>query len=280
MQSRGTESGFIFTLARTAEENISRGYYRDLDASAAEGLGRRSLRDSIRGSKLTPVLAEIKFTSPAEGKLRKPGDVGKIAKAYERGGVSGISVLTEPRHFEGDIRYLPLVKRSVRVPVLMKDIIIDPEQIDAGARMGADAILFIAAIFMNRLSHASLDEMFKRARENGLEVLFEAHTMNEFNFALESEADVVGINNRDLDTLEVSLATSKAILAASRERREALKVSGRDKPIVSESGITSRRDILELREMGADAFLVGSALMKSSDLQSKVASLTGKGADR
>ena len=140
----------------------------------------------------------------------------KIARAYERGGVSGISVLTEPRHFEGDIRYLPLVKKSVKVPVLMKDIIIDPVQIDAGAEMGADAVLFIAAIFMNRLAKVSLEEMFSRARSRGLEVLFEAHTENEFMFALESEADVVGINNRNLDTLEVSLETSKSLLARAR----------------------------------------------------------------
>lgn len=276
MQSRKPESSFIFTLARTAEQNISDGYYRDLDASPAKGLEHRSLRESIRRSKLTPVLAEIKFTSPAEGKLRKHGDVSTIARAYERGGVCGISVLTEPKHFEGDIRYLPIVKRSVKVPVLMKDVIIDPQQIDAGAKMGADAVLFIAAIFMNRLSRASLGEMFKRARERGLEVLFEAHTENEFNFALESEADVVGINNRDLDTLEVSLATSKALLAMSREKREALRVSRREKPVISESGITSRHQILELAEMGADGFLVGSALMRSTDLEAKVASLTGK----
>ena len=84
---------------------------------------RRSLKGSIRQSSVTPLLAEIKFTSPAEGKLRPAGDVKKIARAYERGGVAGISVLTEPKHFDGDIRYLQLVKRSVKVPVLMKDII-------------------------------------------------------------------------------------------------------------------------------------------------------------
>jgi indole-3-glycerol phosphate synthase len=276
MQSRKSETNFIFTLARSAVQNIAEGYYRDLGKEAPRKPSHRSLKDSIVNSKLTPLLAEIKFTSPAEGKLRPRGDVKKIARAYERGGVSGISVLTEPRHFEGDIRYLPLVKRSVKVPVLMKDIVIDPVQIDAAADMGADAVLFIAAIFMNRLSTVGLEEMFSTARGRGLEVLFEAHTENEFLFSLESEADVVGINNRDLDTLEVSLDTTKNLLAKCRENRERLRMLGKDKPVISESGINTRREIEELAALGADGFLVGSALMRSSDLEAKVRSLTGK----
>ena len=275
MQSRRNESSFIFTLARSAAQSIAEGYYRDLGKQPAERPPHRSLKDSILSSKLTPLIAEIKFTSPAEGKLRPAGDVKKIARSYERGGVAGISVLTEPKHFDGDIRYLPLVKKSVKVPVLMKDIIIDPVQIDAGAEMGADAVLFIAAIFMNRLARVSLEEMFSRARSRGLEVLFEAHTEKEYMFALESEADVVGINNRNLDTLEVSLGTSKSLLAMGRERRERLRMMGKDKLVISESGINTRREIDELRELGADGFLIGSAFMKSTDLEAKVRSLTG-----
>jgi indole-3-glycerol phosphate synthase len=276
MQSRKNETNFIFTLARSAAKNIAEGYYRDLVKEKPRRPSHRSLKDAILKSKLTPLLAEIKFTSPAEGKLRPRGDVKKIARAYERGGVAGISVLTEPKHFEGDIRYLPLVKKSVKVPVLMKDIIIDPVQIDAAADMGADAVLFIAAIFMNRLSNASLEDMFAKARSRGLEVLFEVHTENEFLFSLESEADLVGINNRNLDTLEVSLETTKSLLAKGRETRERLKIAGKDKPIISESGINTRREIDELAGLGADGFLVGSAFMRSPDLEAKVRSLTGK----
>lgn len=275
MQSRKSEANFIFTLARSAAENIARGYYRDLGELPARRPTHRSLKGSILGSKLTPLLAEIKFTSPAEGKLRPAGDVKKIARAYERGGVSGISVLTEPRHFDGDIRYIPLVKRAVSVPVLMKDIMIDPLQIDAGADAGADAVLFIAAIFMNRLSNAGIDEMFSRARRRGLEVLLEAHTEREYEFALESDADLVGINNRNLDTLEVSLDVSKTLLEGGREMREHLRAVGRDKPVISESGISARREMDELRGLGADGFLIGSALMKSANLEAKVRSLTG-----
>jgi len=263
-------------LADSAALSISEGYYRRRDKEIKSRGVRLSLKDSIAAAKFTPLLAEIKFTSPAEGKLRPKGDVKKIARAYERAGVCGISVLTEPRHFEGDIRYLPMVKGSVKVPVLMKDIVIDPIQIDAGADMGADAVLFIAAIFMNGLAKASLDEMFAKARSRGLEVLFETHTENEFMFALETEADVVGINNRNLDTLEVSLEPSKRLLARGREEREWLRVMGKDKPVISESGITTRHEIEELSELGADGFLVGSAFMKSGDIEAKVRSLTGK----
>jgi indole-3-glycerol phosphate synthase len=274
-QERKDETSFIFTLARSAAQNIAEGYYRDL-GDVPEERQHRSLKKAILRSKLVPLVAEIKFTSPAEGKLREVGDVASIAGAYERGGVAGISVLTEPRHFDGDIKYVPLVKRSVKVPVLMKDIVIDPVQVDAGVRVGADAILFIAAIFMNRLANASLEQMLDRAHAGGLEVLFEAHTENEYLFALESGADIIGINNRDLGTLEVSLETSRRLLARGREERVGLRIAGRDAPVISESGITNRRDIDELRALGADGFLVGSALMKSADLEREVRSLTGK----
>ncbi len=276
MQSRKSEANFIFTLARSAAQNIAEGYYRDLGKKVTGRPARRSMSESIARSRLVPLIAEIKFASPAEGKLRPAGDVKGIARAYERGGVSGISVLTEPKHFEGDIRYLPLVKKSVKVPVLMKDIIIDPVQIDAGADMGADAVLFIAAIFMNRLANTSLEEMFLRARSRGLEVLFEAHTEDEYIFALESEADVVGINNRNLDNLEVSLETSKRLLAKGRRERERLRRAGKDKPVISESGITTRQEMDELKALGADGFLIGSVLMKSDDIEAKVRSLTGR----
>jgi len=275
MQSGRNESNFIFTLARSAAQSIAEGYYSDLGEKRGAALEHRSLKDSIMGSKRTPLIAEIKFTSPAEGKLRPAGDVKKIATAYERGGVSGISVLTEPKHFDGDIRYLPLVKKAVKVPVLMKDVIIDPVQIDAGAKMGADAVLFIAAIFANGLAKLSLEEMLSRAHGRGLEVLYEAHTEKEYMLALESEADVVGINNRNLDNLEVSIATSRVLLAAGRGVRERLRTTGRDKPVISESGIKTRREIDELRRLGADGFLIGSAFMKSPDLEEKVRSLTG-----
>ena len=214
-QKEADETNFIFKLAESAARSIDEGYYREL-GDKPKPQAQRSLKAAILASKYVPLIAEIKFTSPAEGKLRSPGDVKGIARAYERGGVAGISVLTEPKHFDGDIEYLPLVKKSVEVPVMMKDIIIDPVQVDAGAEMGADAVLLIAAIFMNRLARASLEDMCVLAHGRGMEVMLEAHTKNEYLFALESGADVIGINNRNLDTLEVSLETSKKLLAWER----------------------------------------------------------------
>jgi len=258
---RSTSENFIFKLAKAAEQNIADGYYE------VEGhhFAHKSLKGSILGSKHTPVIAEIKFTSPAEGTLRKVGDVRAIAQAYERGGVSGISVLTEPRHFDGDIEYLPLVKGAATVPVLMKDIVIDPLQIDAGAKIGADAILLIVSIFTHDLAREGLDAMLSHAHSRGLEVLLEAHTEGEYRQALAAGADVVGINNRDLETLEVSLETSKRLL----------RMGPHETAVISESGIESREQILELTSFGASGFLVGSALMKSRDLETKVRALTG-----
>ena len=256
-----TSESFIFKLAKAAESNIADGYYE----VKSHDLPRRSLKGSILRSKHTPLIAEIKFTSPAEGRLRSVGDVRAIARAYERGGVSGISVLTEPKYFDGDIGYLPLVKQASKVPVLMKDIMIDPLQIDAGAKMGADAILLIVSIFAHKLARASLDEMLSYAHSRGLEVLLEAHTEKEYEVALGAGADVVGINNRNLGSLKVSLETSKRLL----------KRGPHGTPVISESGIQNRDQILELSSLGANGFLVGSALMRSRDLELKVKALTG-----
>src|ERR1035437_1877583 len=109
-QDKKDETNFIFTLAQSAAASIAEGYYRDL-GEKPEPQAQRSLKEALLGSKYIPLIAEIKFTSPAEGTLRSTRDVKSIARAYEHGGVSGISVLTEPKHFDGDIRYIPLVKK-------------------------------------------------------------------------------------------------------------------------------------------------------------------------
>jgi indole-3-glycerol phosphate synthase len=260
---RQSAESFVAELARSARATISEGYYEVEDAK----LPRRSMRDALRLSKGTPVIAEVKFRSPSEGSLRSHSEVGKIAEAYERGGVSGISVLTEPKHFEGRIEYVSEVKRSVSVPVLMKDIFIDPVQVDAADRVGADVILLMASIYAKGHSTSSLDHMIEYAHKKRLEVLMEAHTEEEFRLSLETGADIVGINNRDLDTLEVSLETSRSLLRKNYDKRS--------KPVICESGISKRAEILELSSLGADGFLVGSAIMKSKDIEQTVRSLTG-----
>jgi len=255
---------FVAKLAAAARRTIAEGYYRAADGSK---LPRRSMRQALARSRGTPVIGEVKFRSPAEGPLRSQGEVGKIAGAYQRGGVVGISVLTEPKHFEGRLEYVGEVKRATSVPVLMKDIVINTVQIDAAERVGADAILLMASIFAAGFGAASLERMVEYAHERRLEVLLEAHTDEEFRASLETGADLVGINNRDLDTLEVSLDTSRTLLGRGYDKNSKL--------VICESGISKRSEILELSSLGADGFLVGSAIMKSKDPEQAVRSLTG-----
>ena len=259
---QGTDENFMVKLVQAAQRAVARGYYSVEGKRRAK---RRSLVRAIRDSERVAVIAEVKFSSPSEGRLRKSGDARGIARAYEKGGAVGISVLTAPEHFDGSLTYLSEVKRSVRIPVLMKDIIVDPLQLDAAHVAGADAILLIANIFVNRLVDRELEEFIAHSHSRGLEVLLEAHTKDEYELALKSSADIVGINNRNLETLETSLETSEALLRSFDHQ----------KPVICESGISSRNEILTLRTFGADGFLVGSALMRSSNPESLLRELLG-----
>jgi indole-3-glycerol phosphate synthase len=259
-------SDFLERLVRTAERTVASGYYSE--GVTRLDLPKRSLKGSILESKLVPLITEIKFVSPAEGKLRVISDVTTISRSLEKGGAVGISVLTEPEYFNGRLIYLPLVKKSVSVPILMKDIVVDPVQIDAADELGADAVLLIASVYRNRLVNRELREMIEHAHSRKLEVLLEVHTAMEYDESMATEADLIGINNRDLDTLQVSLETSAVLL---REH-------DRTKPVVCESGLKTSDEIAALRRLGADAFLVGSSIMRSEDIEAKVRSLSGAGA--
>ena len=250
---------FISTLVESARKTISEGYYRTEDAN----LSRRSLRDAILAARGIALITEVKFRSPSEGRLGSSADVREIARKYQRGGAAGISVLTEPKHFEGRLEYLTVVKKSVDVPVLMKDIVIDPVQIDAARRIGADAILLMDVIFRGGLSNFGLDQMIRHAHEAELEVLLEAHTENEYLESIASKADIVGINNRNLKTLQVSLDTS----------RDLLTKHGHPKVVICESGFSRGSELVQLKSAGADGFLVGSALMKAGDAEVAVRGL-------
>ncbi len=259
MQQR--DRNFIFTLADGARKTVSEGYYRVEETS----FPRRSMREAIASSKRIPLVTEVKFKSPAEGELRAAQDVREIAKKYERGGAVGISVLTEPKYFDGRIEYLTAVKKSVALPILMKDILVDPLQVEAAQKIGADVILLMAGIFRFRLADRPLGSMIDLAHSKGLEVLLEAHTEEEYRLALNSSADIVGINNRDLETLAVSLDTSRRLLALGKQ----------GKLVISESGLSKRSELLELMSLGADGFLVGSTLMRSKDIEEAVRELAG-----
>ncbi len=248
-------------LVRSAEKSIAEGYYEVRSMRFVH----RSLQEALKNPRHIPIITEIKFASPSTGTIREDGDVKSIAECMERGGASAISVLTEPKHFRGSLGYLTEAKESVKLPILMKDIIIDPVQIEAGRAAGADAVLLISTIFASRYSKRELRKLIDYAHSLGLEVVLEAHSPGEFREALSSKSDIIGINNRDLESLRLSIETSVSLLRRHK----------RSKTVICESGLTSSREVRELRSFGADGFLIGTAIMKSGDIESAVRSFTG-----
>ncbi len=252
---------YIDTLARDAMKSIKEGHY---ETSAKVASPPRSLKEAILNARRTPIISEVKFASPSKGTLRENGDLKKIVRDMEEGGTTGISILTEPKHFNGHIKYVTEARGQVDVPILMKDIILSPVQIESASRSGANAILLIQALFDRGYCDLDVQSMIEHAHSKNLEALLEVHTEDEFLTAVKTNADLIGINNRDLKTLQVNLEVTKRILT---------KHSPGGKVIVSESGINTPQDISFLRNCGAQAFLVGTAIMKASNIRDKVKQL-------
>jgi indole-3-glycerol phosphate synthase len=246
------DGSFLETLAQAAKVRVRDGYYL---TDGERSRKTKSLLTALKTKQGIPVIAEVKFRSPTEGTISKGREPGEIAKAYERGGAVAISVLTEPENFGGSLASLSIVVESVNIPVMMKDIVVDPAQVEAAARSGADAILLIFGIFSSGLANRPMEEMVELAHGKKLEVVVEVHDEDELDTAFRSRADIIGINNRNLRTLSVNRETSEKLLLKGY----------RTKPVICESGIGSREDIDRLRVLGADGFLVGTALMKSED---------------
>jgi indole-3-glycerol phosphate synthase len=221
-----------------------------------------NLQESIKNSSNAPLITEIKFSSPAEGDIRPISDPLQIAESMISGGAQALSVLTQPHLFNGSPEYFIKIRKNVKIPLLMKDIMIDKTQIDAAKKMGADYFLLIQALFDKGFVN-DIDELINYGHKNGLKILLESHTKTEFENALKTDADIIGINNRNLDTLEINLETTKQLL----ENFDKSKI------ILSESGIESSDDIRFLHDSGADAFLIGTSIMKSPDIQKTVSKL-------
>ncbi len=253
---------YLDVLARDAQTRLTTGYYERI-GEAWSGQ-RRSLKQSILECAKAALIAEIKPQSPSSGLLLKERDVGELAQDFALGGAIGISVLTEPAHFKGSLENLFLARKRVDLPILMKDIVLDPVQIEAAARTGADCVLLIQALHDRGHSAHEVETLIEKAHSENLEVLLETHRIEEFSSALDSSADLVGINNRDLATLKVDLRTT-AVLLESR--------SAKSKVILSESGIETPEDIRFLSKFGAQAFLVGTCLMKARDPRLKLEEL-------
>jgi indole-3-glycerol phosphate synthase len=249
---------FLDALAQDAKETIRKGYYKVPTQTTTAHI---SLKKAIVESKTVPVITEIKAASPSAGIIRKNLEAAKLARAMEKGGAVGISVLTEPKHFKGSLNSLVEARKAVKPPILMKDIILSPEQLEAASKVGANAVLLIQALFDRGYYERDINEMIMEAHSRNLEVLLETHDEDEFRSAVDSDADLIGINNRDLGTLKVNLDVTRRILKNS---------DANGKIVVSESGINTLADLRFLRECGAQAFLIGSAIMLADNVEEKV----------
>jgi indole-3-glycerol phosphate synthase len=253
---------FLDTLAQDAQATLRDGYYA---AATFEGTHTPySLTKAILACTHAPVITEIKFASPSRGRIREAREVERIASRLQKGGAVAISILTEPKHFEGSLSTFLRVRAQVDLPLLMKDILLTRTQIDSAAAIGADALLLIYALFERGYGEGTMEDLIDYAHAKGLEVLLETHAEAEFASALDTDADLVGINNRDLRTFTVDLHTTPRLLQTT---------SSKGKVVVSESGIKTPDDIRFLHASGAQAFLVGSAIMDVDDVEGKVREL-------
>ncbi len=207
------------------------------------------------------VIAEVKRQSPSAGVIREVDPV-EAALAYERGGARAVSVLTEPHRFGGSLLDLKRVRERVGLPLLRKDFVVDPFMLEEARAFGASAALLIVAL-LGELTGAYLEE----ARRLGLEALVEVHTERELEVALEAGAEVLGVNNRDLATLQIDLATAPRLGRLARER-------GFGGVLVAESGY-SRKEELKPLEGLFDAVLIGTSLMRAPDLEAALRELVG-----
>jgi len=226
-----------------------------LQAAPGYAAARRSLAATLQRSGRR-VIAELKRSSPSRGRLRDVFDPGAIAGSYQAAGAAAVSVLTEEHWFEGNIAHLELVRQRVEIPLLRKDFIFDTYQVQEARAFGADAILLILRI----LSEESLRLLLEEARAASLEVLAEVHDREDLDRALRCEIPLIGINNRNLATMEVDLDTTLALC----------RLVPRDRTVVAESGIRSPSDMERLEAAGVHAFLIGEALMEAADPGSRL----------
>ncbi len=234
-----------------------------MEQRAAKAEAPRGFRRALeKGPMPASLVAEVKRASPSKGVIREEFQPVAVAKAYERGGATCLSVLTEERFFHGGHDDLIEVKRSVSLPVLRKDFILDVWQVFETRAIGADCMLLIVAA----LEDSALREFHTLGKNLGLDVLVEVHSEPELDRALAADADLIGINNRDLTTFETDLSVT--------ERLAPMVPSG--KVVVSESAIWTREDVLRVAAAGARAVLVGEALMRSDDMEAATRALLGQ----
>jgi len=238
-------------LVTNARRLVREGYYRVADRAnpAPSFLGFLEAPD-----RPADVIAEIKFASPSGGLVRETLDFEDILARMVATKPLGLSILAEPRIFGGSLDFVRSASRH-GLPVLMKDIVVDPAQVEAAASSGASAVLVIQTLFSRGLLEGSSQDLIDAAHDEDLEVVLEVHTVREWDEAIRTDADILGINNRDLSTMEVDLRTT-ANLLSSRTK---------DRPVIAMSGIERRDQVEALLAAGADAVLVGTSIMTAPD---------------
>jgi len=223
---------------------------RERVCQARQGVPGGRLLDALARKEWPNIIAEIKRSSPSKGVINGSIDVLKLARDYESGGAAAISVLTESEYFGGSIDDLKAVRSVVDLPILRKDFIVEEYQIYEAADAGADAVLLIVAA----LNEQELNDLLRLVHDLNMDALVEVHSANEIRIAAAAGAGIVGINNRDLHSLEVSLDVSRKLI---HERPPGTLM-------VAESGLSTKAEIDELHELGFDGFLIGETLMRST----------------
>ena len=249
------------TIVKRKKEEVQKLLAQGWEKPEQEISGPRGFREAILAYDGVAIIAEAKKASPSKGVICVDFDPVQIALDYQAGGAQAMSVLTDEDFFQGKLAYLPLVRAAVDLPVIRKDFLIHECQIQQAADFGADAVLLIAAI----LDPVQLGDYFQMARELGMDVLMEVHDEAEAEAALKAQADLIGINNRNLNNFEVDLETTFRVM----------RLLPAGIPVVSESGIKDRDDILRLGAHGVCAALIGETLMRNGSRAAGLRELLG-----
>ncbi|MEW6101727.1 MAG: indole-3-glycerol phosphate synthase TrpC [Candidatus Omnitrophota bacterium] len=221
----------------------------------------RPFIEAINKPRQISLIAEIKKASPSKGIIRQDFDLQRICEAYRQADVQAISVLTERDYFGGDLSFINEVKKIVEKPVLRKDFILEPYQIYESRFFGADAVLLIA----EALTKDSLSELIELCDSLGLDYIVEAHAQKELKKIIGMKVPVIGINNRDLHTLEVDFKTTEKLFP----------LIPKDKIVIVESGIKKHQDVLFLKILGVNAVLIGEAFMEAENITARVEEIMG-----
>ncbi|MEM0329563.1 MAG: indole-3-glycerol-phosphate synthase [Nitrososphaerota archaeon] len=259
----GDRMSFLEKACLQARIRISKGYY-NLEFYEAPA-SRPSMLDALNKPGVS-LICELKLRSPAMGVIRDARNPLNLIEEMEAAGADAISIITDPDNFSGSIHYLAEASKITRLPTLMKDFIVSDVQIEAARRAGASAILLIYPAFSRGYTLLGLREAIDLAHSMGLEVILESYNMEDLRASLSYDADLLGVNSRNLDTLELSLDRAYELIAS---------LGDPDERVILESGISSASQIRRFAELGVNKFLVGTSIMASNSIALKIRELKG-----